>query len=132
MYDKIELSSKSQEDLIAIAKELKIKKPESIKAEDLIYVILDEQAVQTNERPARKTKTKKKVVKSSAESKSALVPDPIQEKEEPVKRRDSPARRRLKQRRAPKASRLRYRPPHRSSNPLKPQNRQRPERPGSG
>ena len=90
MYDKIELSSKSQEDLIAIAKELKIKKPESIKAEDLIYVILDEQAVQTNERPARKTKTKKKVVKSSAESKSALVPDPIQEKEEPVKKKRQP------------------------------------------
>ena len=90
MYDKIELSSKSQEDLIAIAKELKIKKPESIKAEDLIYVILDEQAVQTNERPARKTKTKKKVVKSSAESKSALVPDPVQEKEEPVKKKRQP------------------------------------------
>lgn len=90
MYDKIELSSKSQEDLIAIAKELKIKKPESIKAEDLIYVILDEQAVQTNERPARKTKTKKKVVKSSAESKSALVPDSIQEKEEPVKKKRQP------------------------------------------
>ena len=63
MYDILELQSKSQEDLIAIAKELKIKKPESIKAEDLIYVILDEQAIQTNERPARKQR--KKVVKSS-------------------------------------------------------------------
>lgn len=70
MYDILELQSKSQEDLIAIAKELKIKKPESIKAEDLIYVILDEQAIQTNERPARKQR--KKVVKSS---------EPLAEKE---------------------------------------------------
>ena len=92
MYDIIELSSKSQEDLIAIAKELKIKKPESIKAEDLIYVILDEQAVQTNERPARKTRTKKKVVKSSAESESAPAPEPAQEKdkEEPAKKKRQP------------------------------------------
>lgn len=96
MYDIIELSSKSQEDLIAIAKELKIKKPESIKAEDLIYVILDEQAVQTNERPARKTRTKKKVVKSSAESESAPAaapaptPAPEQEKEEPAKKKRQP------------------------------------------
>ena len=94
MYDIIELSSKSQEDLIAIAKELKIKKPESIKAEDLIYVILDEQAVQTNERPARKTK--KKVVKSSAESDSAPAvapvpaPAPEKEKEEPAKKKRQP------------------------------------------
>lgn len=96
MYDIIELSSKSQEDLIAIAKELKIKKPESIKAEELIYVILDEQAVQTNERPARKPKTKKKVVKSSAESESATdaapapAPAPEKEKEEPAKKKRQP------------------------------------------
>ena len=92
MYDIIELSSKSQEDLIAIAKELKIKKPESIKAEELIYVILDEQAVQTNERPARKPKTKKKVVKSSAESESATdaAPASEKEKEEPAKKKRQP------------------------------------------
>lgn len=94
MYDIIELSSKSQEDLIAIAKELKIKKPESIKAEDLIYVILDEQAVQTNERPTRKTK--KKVVKSSAESESAPAAAPApasspeKAKEEPAKKKRQP------------------------------------------
>ena len=54
MYDKIELSKKSQEDLIAIAKGLNVKKPESISQEDLIYVILDEQAIQSKEMPPKK------------------------------------------------------------------------------
>ncbi len=54
MYDILELSAKSQEDLYAIAKELNIKKPENIKKEDLIYVILDEQAIQSNESPKPK------------------------------------------------------------------------------
>lgn len=62
MYDKIELSKKSQEDLIAIAKGLNVKKPESISQEDLIYVILDEQAVQSKEMPPKKGR--KKVIKS--------------------------------------------------------------------
>ncbi|MFA5325074.1 MAG: Rho termination factor N-terminal domain-containing protein, partial [Bacteroidales bacterium] len=44
MYDIIELSKKSPEDLFAIAKDLNIKKPESISKDELIYVILDEQA----------------------------------------------------------------------------------------
>ena len=61
MYDKIELSKKSQEDLIAIAKGLNVKKPESISKEDLVYVILDEQAVQSKEMPPKKGR--KKVIK---------------------------------------------------------------------
>lgn len=57
MYDKEELSSKSQEDLVAIAKELKLKVGKSAKKEDLIYEILDEQAIQSHEmikKPRRK------------------------------------------------------------------------------
>jgi transcription termination factor Rho len=44
MYDILGLSSKSQEDLIAIANELKISKAKGMTREDLIYEILDEQA----------------------------------------------------------------------------------------
>ncbi|MBP5210570.1 MAG: Rho termination factor N-terminal domain-containing protein, partial [Bacteroidales bacterium] len=54
MYDIIELSKKSQDELFAIAKELNIKKPEAISKEDLVYVILDEQAIQSNENPHKK------------------------------------------------------------------------------
>ena len=72
MYDILELSAKSQDDLYAIAKELKIKKPESIKKEDLIYVILDEQAIQSNESPKPK-KTRPRIAKPTqkAEEKSS-------------------------------------------------------------
>jgi len=44
MYDILGLSSKSQEDLIAIANGLKISKAKGMTREDLIYEILDEQA----------------------------------------------------------------------------------------
>lgn len=51
MYDIIELNAKSQDDLFAIANGLSIKKLDSYSREDLIYKILDEQAVQSNETP---------------------------------------------------------------------------------
>ena len=47
MLDIIELSSKSQEELVAIAKELNVRKPESLDKEALVYAILDEQAIQS-------------------------------------------------------------------------------------
>ncbi len=54
MYGILELHSKSPEELNAIAKELGIKKSESIPKEDLVYRILDEQAVQSKETPRLK------------------------------------------------------------------------------
>ena len=82
MYDILELSAKSQEDLYAIAKELNIKKPENIKKEDLIYVILDEQAIQSNESPKprkvrpriAKPTAQKVAVSTSAESEAKAQP----------------------------------------------------------
>lgn len=87
MYDIIQLSNKSQEDLIALAKELKVKKPESLSKDDLVYVILDQQALLSDERPARKktpakpasekktnSGTKSKKGKTAAESPAAEVP----------------------------------------------------------
>ncbi len=45
MYDILELNKKLVSDLREIAKELQIKKVESLKKQDLIYKILDQQAI---------------------------------------------------------------------------------------
>ena len=68
MYDIIELNGKSREELIEIAKKLKVKKPESISEKDLVYVILDEQAIQSSE-PIKRTRTTK--TKSASKSEEA-------------------------------------------------------------
>ncbi len=60
MLDIIELSNKSQDDLVAIAKELNVRKPEGMKKDDLIYAILDEQAIQSKESPAKERQQRKK------------------------------------------------------------------------
>ena len=46
MYDILELSKKLLPELKEIAKELKIKRIESLKKQDLIYKILDQQAIE--------------------------------------------------------------------------------------
>ena len=56
MYDIIELSRKLLPDLREIAKELKIKKVESYKKQDLIYKILDTQAILASERKSDSSK----------------------------------------------------------------------------
>jgi transcription termination factor Rho len=50
MYDILELSNKLLPELRDIAKELKIKKSESLKKQDLIYKILDQQAIEATEK----------------------------------------------------------------------------------
>ena len=45
MYNIIQLNEKSLPELQAIAQELGIKKPDSFKKEELVYKILDEQAI---------------------------------------------------------------------------------------
>ncbi|MGB8492576.1 MAG: Rho termination factor N-terminal domain-containing protein [Bacteroidales bacterium] len=49
MYDILELSNKLLPELRSIAKELKIKRTESLKKQDLIYKILDQQAIEATE-----------------------------------------------------------------------------------
>ena len=49
MYDILELSKKLLPELREIAKELKIKRTESLKKQDLIYKILDQQAIEATE-----------------------------------------------------------------------------------
>ncbi len=89
MIDIIELSSKSQEDLVALAKSLKVKKPESLDRDTLIYAILDEQAIQSNESPKRQRKTAKK--KNEPKEKPAAEEKAVPAESEPVKPAETPA-----------------------------------------
>ena len=65
MYNIIQLNDKSLSELQAIAKELGIKKTDSLKKEDLVYKILDEQAIAgaTKKVAADKLKEERKVEK---------------------------------------------------------------------
>lgn len=69
MYDIIELSRKLLPDLREIAKELKIKKVESYKKQDLIYKILDTQAILASERKMENAKEKSFKPKSASVAK---------------------------------------------------------------
>lgn len=64
MYDILELNKKLLSDLKEIAKELKIKRVESYKKQDLIYKILDQQAIVDSEAKASK-KTRPEQERSS-------------------------------------------------------------------
>jgi len=59
MYDILELSKKLLPELREIAKELKIKRAESLKKQDLVYKILDQQAIEaTEQKNARKSENR--------------------------------------------------------------------------
>ena len=61
MYNIIQLNDKNLSELQVIAKELGIKKADSYKKEDLVYKILDEQAIVDHNLPRKKkVQTKKK------------------------------------------------------------------------
>jgi transcription termination factor Rho len=76
MYDILELSKKLLPELKEIAKELKIKKAESLKKQDLIYKILDQQAIEaTDSRPPVKPEAEETVSSpeaSNTEAEAAL------------------------------------------------------------
>ena len=58
MYNIVQLNEKSLTDLQAIAKELGINKTDSLSKEDLVYKILDEQAISNANKIAAKDKQK--------------------------------------------------------------------------
>ena len=110
MLDIIELSSKSQEELVAIAKELNVRKPESLDKEALVYAILDEQAIQSKESPAKQRQTRKKKEKvkekedkkEAPETKEAAAPQEGQEAAPAKRKRGRP--RKNAEEAAPKAA----------------------------
>ncbi|MCW3787564.1 transcription termination factor Rho [Plebeiibacterium sediminum] len=63
MYDILELNKKLLADLKDIAKELKIKRIDSFKKQDLIYKILDEQAIAASEKKKTEKTSEKKPTK---------------------------------------------------------------------
>lgn len=84
MYDILQLNQKTVSDLKDIAKELDIKKYQKLKKEDLIYMILDQQAINPkkgNGEGAKSDSNPKKEVKR--EPAKAASPDPREEKKSP-------------------------------------------------
>lgn len=72
MYDILELSKKLLPELKDIAKELNIKKTEALKKQDLIYKILDQQAIEATEaKPVIKQKNEEIISPSEAEKNEA-------------------------------------------------------------
>ncbi len=82
MYDILELSKKLLPELKEIAKELNIKKPESLKKQDLIYKILDQQALDATEvKPAMPAE--KEEPESEAESTNQKNDSPLKRGKRP-------------------------------------------------
>ncbi len=100
MYDILELNKKLVPELRDIAKELKIKRVESFKKQELIYKILDTQAIQEAEEKAKKTNAKgnKEQVKEERSLKNFLRKKQNKNKEaevpkEETKKKDKRTRR---------------------------------------
>ena len=93
MYDILELNKKLLADLRDIAKELKIKRVESFKKQDLIYKILDQQAIAASEaKAAKKEETPKKFDRKNQSSKkesSGTAPRPRHARRERVSKEDN-------------------------------------------
>jgi transcription termination factor Rho len=72
MYDILELNKKLVSELRQIAKELNVKRADSLKKQDLIYKILDQQAINaTEESKSEKKTTSRKSSKTSRQSKES-------------------------------------------------------------
>ncbi len=77
MYDILELNKKLVSELREIAKSLNIKRVESLKKQDLIYKILDQQAISATDTKSPETKTR-------GRKKTAKEPDKTENKEKKV------------------------------------------------
>ncbi len=92
MYDIIELSGKSREELVEIARKLNVKKPESISEKDLVYVILDEQAIQSSEPIKRPGRPKGRPKKTQAPAAAAPATEAAPAAEKPRRGRKPKAK----------------------------------------
>ncbi|MGE0079384.1 MAG: transcription termination factor Rho [Bacteroidales bacterium] len=92
MYDILELNKKLLPELREIAKELNIKKAESLKKQDLIYRILDQQAINASLEDKSKNKERKPELKKERNDKPSPKPvvKPVQASKE-VKTADAPS-----------------------------------------
>lgn len=85
MYDIIELNGKKVNELREIAKELNIKKVDRLKKQDLIYKILDEQAINPS---ATKKVEQKSAPAENKSSKSDSAPKPRKKRTTPASKKD--------------------------------------------
>ncbi len=72
MYDILELNSKQHQELKEIARELKIKKSDSLEKQDLIYQILDQQAINASKEMHKKQNMKKQAEKELDDSRKKM------------------------------------------------------------
>lgn len=83
MYNLLELNGKSLEELYVIAEQLKIQKIKSYSQQDLVYKILDEQAIQGigRTKPDKPKRERIKVKKTVTETPAPVVetPKPVEE-----------------------------------------------------
>jgi len=79
MYDILELNKKLVSELRDIAKELKVKRVEALRKQDLVYKILDQQAVQSAD----------KSVKNKSQEESSLKRD--RQRRPPKVRKEMPS-----------------------------------------
>jgi transcription termination factor Rho len=82
MYDILELNKMLVPELRDIAKELQIKKTESLKKQDLIYKILDQQAIVAVSTPKKAERTKNTEKEKSIEIKEPKLQEPRPERKE--------------------------------------------------
>ena len=93
MYDIIELSNKSLDELYAIAETLNIPKVKSYSKEDLVYKILDEQAIQGVGRPMRKPRARIQQQRSRVEKVTEIKS--VEVKSEEVEKQNAPENNKL-------------------------------------
>jgi transcription termination factor Rho len=93
MYDILQLNDMLVPELLDIAEQLKITHAKKLEKQELIYKILDKQAVQNNDGPAQKEEKparQKRIVKTSTSSgtEEAIVEnDPVREKVKPLRKK---------------------------------------------
>ena len=93
MYDILQLNDMLVPELLDIAEQLKITHAKKLEKQELIYKILDKQAVQNSEGPAQKEEKparQKRIVKTSTSSgtEEAIVEnDPVREKVKPLRKK---------------------------------------------
>lgn len=90
MYDILELNKKLLNDLRVIAKELDIKKVESFKKQDLVYQILDAQAIKASERKGNDARNKDDEKRPSRGRPAKKQNEPVAEKKAEEKPKATP------------------------------------------
>ena len=85
MYDIMQLSQMSQEELLDIAAQMQLTKVKSLSHQDLVYRILDEQAIRGASVPVRKDKAaKEKRDNRSRKVRNAVVENKVENAEQPA------------------------------------------------